>query len=344
MTSPTDDGALARIRVFWRRALVGPPIGARIEIYEELAPTLAAGIGVREALRAVVDRHRGAKRRAAECLAHSVERDVPLSETMRANPDTFTAIEAALVATGERTGRLDVAFRGAAAQLERRRSTANRLIQVCVYPLILVHVMLVIMPLGIIAAARGFGAYLAFVVPALLVCWGALFVAASVHAALAAHPAYARFVERIPVVGRVTRAAALARFARSFAALHGAGVSHDEALGVAAEASGNAELEAETAAAIRSLREGRPLPVALDHLGMLESDVRGLLLAGEQSGELESAARRVADLEDERFDVVLNRAVAVLPSILIGLIAIVVAVLAFKVIGGYYKSILDLAR
>src|SRR6185369_14642803 len=125
-----------RVRSFWRRVLHGPSDGARIQIYEELAPTLTAGIGLREALRSTADRNSGAKRRAVLLLADGVDNNVALSAVMRANPETFTAIEAALVETGERTGRMDTAFRAASAQLERAKAVRARMWQSVSYPLL----------------------------------------------------------------------------------------------------------------------------------------------------------------------------------------------------------------
>jgi len=330
------EGALRRLRTFWRRTLFGPSVQARIEIYEELAPTLAAGIGLREALQSTTDRHSGAKRRAVELLSDGVERDVALSETMRANPEFFTPLESALVATGERSGRMDVAFRSAAAQLERSNSTRTRFVQACTYPLVLVHCLILIPSLGMIAVPRGVLAWLAFVLPALAVLWSVILGVTSVFAAFQGSPAFARLLARVPVVGSALKAAALARFTRAFSALHGAGVTYDETLLTAGLVSGHALIAQDANVAVDALRRGEPFPTALSMMRTLPSDDLGLLISGEHSGELEQSARRVAELEEARFDVVTKRALAVLPTVLVGLVGLAVAVLAFKVIGGYY--------
>src|SRR6185369_15752041 len=147
--------------------------------------------------------------------------------------------------------------------------------------------------------------------------WGGILVAASVHAALSGSRSYARFLQAVPVVGSTVRTGSLARFARAFSSLHGAGVPYDEALRIAAEASGNAVIRTDAAVAVHALARGATLPEALTTMSFLPSDDRGLLIAGEQSGELESAAERVATLEDQRFDVVMKRATALLPGFLV---------------------------
>jgi type II secretory pathway component PulF len=333
--------ALSRVRTFWRRTLRGPSPGARIEIYEELAPTLTAGIGVRQALRMTADRHRGAKRQAVELLADGVDRDVPLSATMREHPETFSPIEAALVATGERTGRLDTAFRAAAAQLDKARATRNRIIQACAYPLFLVHAL--VATVGMVQMFAG-GSFLAVVVPAYLIIWGGLAAVATAHAALSGSPGYQRFLERIPVAGAVVKTSAMTRFARAFAALHGAGMTYDESLRIAADASGSALLRADAAIANYALSTGAPLPAALTEMSSIPAEARGILIAGEQSGELEAAANRVAQLQEERGDVVSKRAISLLPGCLVLIVGLAVGFLAFRVIGGYYKSMLDVMK
>lgn len=340
---PVDASApvppLQRVTTFWRRTLTGPSAGARIAIYEELAPTVAAGIGLREALRAVADRHSGAKRRAVELLADGLDHDVQLAATMRSAPAVFSPIEAALVATGERTGRIDVALRAAAAQLERDRDMRNRIIQAVAYPLLVLHCFILMCSL---VRMFGGGSFLLLAVPSFLALWGGVFAVASLHAAFAGSPGYARWVERVPVLGAVIRAGALARFARAFAALHGTGVSYDESLSVSAEASGNAIIRSDAALAVYAVRSGQPFSVALATMKSIPLDDYGLLIAGEQAGDLEGAANRVAKLEDDRFEVVTKRATAVLPGLLMLVMGAAVAFYAISFYANLYGGILSM--
>jgi type II secretory pathway component PulF len=336
MTGDPPETPSDRVRAFWRRTLRGPGAGARLEVYEELAPTLGAGIGLREALHMSADRHRGAKRRMLDLLADGLERDVPLSETMRKNPDVFTPIEAALVATGERSGRIDAAFGEAAAQLERARRVRNRVIQAIAYPVLLVHCFILMCSL---VRMFGGGSFLSIALPSFLAFWGGLFALASIHAACAGQAGYARLVVRLPVIGRVVRAGALARFFRSFAALHGAGVAYDECLRVGADASGDGVIRADAAIAVYALAQGAPLPAALAQMTSIPTDDRSLLIAGEQSGELEAAAKRASALEEDRFDVVLKRALALLPGCLVALIGLAVGWYAISFYAGLYRGL-----
>jgi type IV pilus assembly protein PilC len=332
-------GALGRVRTFWRRTLFGPSVVARIEIYEELAPTLAAGIGLREALQATTDRHSGAKRRAVELLSDGVERDVPMSVTMRANPEFFTLIEAAIVETGERTGRMDVAFRGAAAQLERAKAVRTRMWQSVSYPLLLVHCFILMCS---VVRMFGGGSFLLLAVPSFALLWGGIFLVASVHAARQDSEGYARRLRSIPLFGSVLRVGSLARFARVFAALYGSGVAYGEALLIAGQASGDAVMCAEAVTAASALDRGASLPEALTRMPSIPSDDMGLLLAGEKSGELEGAALRVSVLEDARYDVSVNRMAGLLRNGLVVVMGCAVGLYAVSFYAKYYGAILDI--
>ena len=336
MTGDPPDTPLSRVRAFWRRTLKGPGVGARIEIYEELAPTLSAGIGIREGLHFAADRHGGSKRRLLDLLADGLERDVPLSETMRSNPDVFSAVETALVATGERTGRMDAAFRAASAQLERSRGVRNRIIQAVAYPVLLIHCFIMMCSL---VRMFGGGSFLAIALPSFLAFWGGLFVLTSLHVACSRDARYSQMLAAVPLVGRVVRAGALGRFLRCFAALHGAGVAYEECLRLSADASSDGAVRADADAAARSLAGGAPLAIALAQMSTIPGDDKGLLIAGEQSGELEAAASRAAMLEETRFDVVLKRATALLPGCLVILIGIAVGWYAISFYAGLYRGL-----
>jgi type IV pilus assembly protein PilC len=335
MNGTPPDTPLERVRAFWRRTLRGPGLGARIEIYEELAPTVGAGIGIRQAIAFAADRHGGAKRRALDLLGDGLERDAPLSATMMRHPDVFSPVEAGLVATGERTGRLDAAFRSASEQLERARGVRNRIVQAFAYPVLLVHCF--ILMVSIVRSFRE-GSFFGTAIPWIAAFWGVLVLTASAHAALSRSPAYAQTLAALPLIGRVVRAGALGRFLRCFAALHGAGVAYEDCLRISADASADGAIRADAEAAARALAGGAPLVVALSQMPTIPSDDRGLLIAGEQSGELESAANRAAQIEENRFDVVLKRTAALLPGCLVVIIGVAVGWYAISFYAGLYGS------
>ncbi len=334
-----NDGATPRtlVRTFWRRTLFGPSIGARIRIYEELAPSLAAGIGLKEALHSAADRSAGSRGRALRLLADGLDRDVPLAVTMRANPDVFTPIEAALVATGDRTGRMDVAFRAASTQLERALAVRDRVRHAVAYPLLLVHCFILMASFVRMCFGHSF---LLMAVPSFVVLWSAILFGVSLHVAKAGDAGYARLVRRLPLFGPVVRIGSLSRFTRVFGALYGAGVTYAEALPLAGEASGDAAVASEVGLAADALTRGATFAEAISLVASIPTDEMGLFLAGEKAGDLENAALRVSVLEEARFDVAVNRMSAMLRNGLVLLMGLAVGLYAMWFYGKIYGDAL----
>ncbi len=342
---PTDREPRKRAAAFWRRVLSGATPRARLDLYTEIASMTAAGIAVRQALRFIAERQHGARRRLAQALSEPAERGESLSSGLRAHPELFPPIETELVAAGERTGRVDAAFRATAAQVERTLALRNRVISAALYPLFLVHFGIVVLSIPLVGMQRGLGAWLLFVVPVLLLLWGALGAAVTAHVAFAESPRYGRALFAVPVLGRALRAAALSRFLRALSALHGAGVQFDEALLAAGAAAGNGVLREEARAAARLTASGESLTVALAGVATLPRESLAQVAGAEQSGDLESALLRVADLEQERADASATRATALLPGCLVALVALGVAWVAYAVVWrGYFGPILEILR
>lgn len=322
------------IAAFWRRSLRGPTARTRMLLYDEIAPSLGAGVGLRQSLEGARARHGGrGRRRALDALAGAAASGTSLAEAMRAEPDVFSPLETALVAAGERTGRLDAAFRAASAELSKARAASSRTLQASLYPLFLAH-FFVLVPLPLARGASVTG----FALPLLAALWAAAAGLTSLHVGLRGSRGYAAALARIPVVGGLRRAGSLARFARCLAALHASGSSHGESVRLAADASGDAEVRADASVAAHLLDRGASLPQAFDAMACLPQDDRNLLVAGEQSGELESAATRVADLEQARRDALLGRTMALLPALLVLLVGLAVAWLAISFYGRLFSG------
>lgn len=325
--APSVPGPVLAASLWWRRRLFAPGGSARSRLYHEIASLTGAGIGVREALDRLERQHGGRSRRLLEPLVRAVHAGAPLAPAMEARPDLFPPLETALVATGERSGRLDRAFAAASAHAETSHRRSRRLVLSVVYPVFLLHFGVIVMPIGIIGLQRGLGAYLAFVVPVLTSFWLACLLVTTLHAALHPRPSYAAFLRAVPILGRTLRAAALGRFCRALAALHGSGIGLDQALATAAAASGDAALRADLAPRAAIVSSGRLLAEALTGVRGVPSELVSLIATGEHGGDLEAALDKAASSYEERCDVY---AKAIPPALFVlGVALIGVGVLIF---------------
>lgn len=338
-------GLVPRVTAYWRRVFSGPGPARRQALYEELASMVRAGIGLREALGSLLD-HVGNRDAAfLSPLARTVDRGEPLAPAMRADPDMYTALEASLVASGERSGHLDDALRSLAQQMERRVRLRNSVIGASLYPAIVVHVgiLLPTYPIIVLVMKAGAGTYWAFVLLSLTLFWGSLIGGLSYHGAQSGTAAYGRRLARLPVIGAAAKSAALARFCRAFGALHGSGCGMDVALEESGRASGNGWLRDQFLAAVGAVRTGGSLSEALAPIDGLPREMLAAIETGEKTGSLSETMARLAKLNEERLETSMERVARLLPAILILIVAIPVAIFVMWFALGYVAKIRELA-
>jgi len=333
-----DVAFLPDVRLFWARLFLGPTDHQRVQLYQELAGMTAAGIGIREALEGMLQRHGRRTGRVISCLSEAVQAGNTMAPAMAARPDLFSGLEAGLVRAGERTGPLDHAFNSVADAVERRKKIRNQIVAGVAYPLLLIHFGLFVMPLGFILVRSGLGAYLAFVIPIFLLLWGVIFAAASLHGGLSRRVSYGRFILAVPIFGAAARYAAVTRFARALSALNGAGTDAATALVDAAHAGGNAWMTREIEQAATTVLEGNTLAHSLLGNPALPQEVWNSIASGEQAGELEAALSRTADVYEEKFRTASRASSGALFVLMMGLVALMVMGAAWNVISDYLAA------
>jgi type II secretory pathway component PulF len=306
----------------WKRWLFGMSGRARMLLYEETASLVGAGFGIREALADLMGRSGGRRRRALERLADAVHHGVPVGEAMLGFPEHFAPVEARLVAAGEKTGRLDRAFRDAAAEIARARVARDRFVKSAAYPVFLLHFALFV-PSCVLASNRSSGSAATLQAFAIcLVAWGAVAALTTLHLSRRDTPGWGRALAHLPLVGPVARSAAISRASRVTAALHDAGEDLPSTLSHAADACGNGWVASELRDAAGRVQQGVPLTAALVGVGAFGTDARHLVETGERSGTLSESFRRIAELEDQRFS-----AAAVRLAVAVGAVVFAVVVL-----------------
>lgn len=141
----------------------------------------------------------------------------------------------------------------------------------------------------------------------------------------------------VPVVGSLRRGVATARMAHSLAALLDSGVPIATAMGHAARATGDAELEARLTVARAQIGGGQSLSQALDASGAASQTTIRLARAGEESGRLPSMLSHAAKIEQKRVDQIVRTAVRMLEPMLLLTFASVVALVAAALLQAIYS-------
>jgi general secretion pathway protein F len=134
---------------------------------------------------------------------------------------------------------------------------------------------------------------------------------------------------RLPVVGRVVRLLAIARFTRTLATLLAGGLPIVRALDIAKHVANNRVLGAAVDAARDSLTEGSSLARPLRASGEFPPIVVHMVDVGEQSGELEGMLEKVADTYEEQVETTVTRLTALLePFLILVMVGVVVLIIA----------------
>lgn len=142
-----------------------------------------------------------------------------------------------------------------------------------------------------------------------------------------------RFALRVPAVNSIIRKVVVARFARTFSALNGAGVSILETMTVTAHALGNVVYEESLLAAVDSVKNGKPLSLVLEEDGLYPSIVCQMLAVGEETGQTDTVLVKVAEFYEEEVDVAIAGISSIIEPVMIVIMGAAVGLIAASVMG-----------
>jgi len=137
---------------------------------------------------------------------------------------------------------------------------------------------------------------------------------------------------RMPVFGVLTTKIAIARFARNFAQMMGAGVPVLRALQIVGETSGNFVIEQAMHRIADSVRIGGTIAGPLAHEKVFPSMVVQMIAVGESSGALETMLHKVADFYDDQVETETEQLSKAIEPVMTSLLGVIVG---FMVIALY---------
>ena len=321
----------------------------------QLATLVKAGLPLEEGLLAVSEQSDNeAVRRTVAAVRSRVVEGAPLAEALGLFPRVFPEIYRATVSAGEQSGRLDTVLERLADYTENRDRLRQRILGALLYPIVLTVMSLAIvtglltyvvpqvvevfesggttLPLAtrILIAGSAFvreaGPWLAL----------GLVVGVVVFLRWVRAPAARRRVDgwvlRSPLVGRIMRGLAAARFTRTFSILTGSAVPVLESLRIAGAVIGNLPMREAVDAAAERVREGAPIGRSLAQSKLFPPMMVHLISSGESSGRLEEMLERAADNQERELDGVLTGLVGLLGPMLIVAMGVIVLAIVFAML------------
>jgi general secretion pathway protein F len=313
----------------------------------QLSTLIGAGLPIDEALAALSEQAENERQRGLTMsLRARVMEGASLAQALGDFPESFPEIFRATVAAGEQSGRLESVLDRLADYAEARDALKQKMLAALAYPLLLSLVAIAVVAglltwvvpqiVGVfqnLHQTLPLATRVLIAVSAFLRSWGWVILALLVVAVVAARVAlrsevmrhrWHGWLLRLPLVGRLTRAANTARATRTLALLAGSAVPLLDALGIAAQVVPNLPMREALKRAAFKVREGSAFSRALGESGLFPPVALRLIASGERSGELPRMLEEAAQQQQRELDRWLTALTAVLgPAVILAVGAMV---------------------
>ena len=322
----------------------------------QFATMINAGVPILQALNTMREQTESAPMRAAlEQVITDVQGGSSLSDSLAKHPAAFSETYVNMVRAGEAGGILDQILNRLALQVEKDSAIKNKFRGAMIYPIVVclvavgavVFLMVAVIPklASILKDAGGelplqtkiiMGIsdfliqkwYIVIVIIILLVIAFRRYTATS-----AGKYKYHKLLLRTPIFGKIIMKVNVARFARTFSSLLGAGVSVLEALDTTAGALTNVVVKKALTDAAVQIKNGQPIAESLASSNVLPQIIIQMTAVGEETGQLDTVLNKVAEFYEEEVDTVINSLSSVIEPILIVSLGTVVGIIVASVLG-----------
>ena len=129
---------------------------------------------------------------------------------------------------------------------------------------------------------------------------------------------------RLPVFGELFKKIAVARFARNFSSMMGAGVPILQILQIVGDTSGNYVVEEALKKVAESVRQGKSIAEPLSHATVFPPMVTQMIAVGEDAGALEQMLSKIADFYDDEVQSATEQLTAMIEPLMIAFLGVVV--------------------
>ncbi|MEP6710423.1 MAG: type II secretion system F family protein [Candidatus Saccharibacteria bacterium] len=326
----------------------------------QLSTMISAGVPLLRALTSLGDH---SESKALKKILASVTKDIEggsaLGDALAKYPNAFSDVYVNMVRAGEAAGILDEILKRLALQQEKSSTIRKKIKSAMTYPMVLVVIMtvaffglmiFVIPQIGKILLDLGgpdaklpaLTLFMLGLSHVLITYWyiifpglfgGVVFILRYIKTPKGKSQ-FHHLILKIPAIKTIIRKVAVARFARTFSALMGAGVAVLEALSVTAHAIGNVVYEEALLKASEEVKNGKQLSgVIEEYEDLFPSIVAQMLSVGEETGQTDTVLVKVADFYEEEVDVAIESLSSIIEPVMIVIMGSLVGLIAASVMG-----------
>ncbi|MFN0057966.1 MAG: type II secretion system F family protein [Planctomycetota bacterium] len=321
----------------------------------QMATLLGAIIPIPSALEGIAEQEQNAALKSLLTQAASdVRRGVSFSAALSSYPRHFPPLYISMVEVGEESGQLAPVLDDLGTYLEEQDAVRGEIKSAVAYPLLVMTLgvattfvlLTFVMPrlLGLLdgmsdglpAPTRALLALSAFFQSYWLALLGVVAVGTfAARAYFRTGPGalwWDRRKLRLPVLGKLFTAAALARFARTLGTLHRAGVSLLRALDIVRNTVGNRFLAAQVDFVAEEARGGDSLARPIQKLELFPPTMVQMIKVGEDTGQLDTMLLKVAAIQEAQVRVHSKTLTSLLGPLLILAVGVVVGFIVISLL------------
>lgn len=300
-------------------------------------------------------------------VAKDVEGGASLGNALEKHPNAFNDVYVNMVRAGEAAGILDDILKRLALQQEKSATIRKKIKSAMAYPTVLMCItvvaffglMLFVIPqIGKIltdlggpdAKLPGITLFMLGISGLITGYWYIIFpvIGGSIYGVMRyiktpkGKEQFHLIILKIPGVRNIIKKVAIARFARTFSALMGAGVAVLECLRITAHSVGNVVYEKAIIDAAVEVKNGKPLSAVISENPLFPPIVSQMLSVGEETGQTDTILVKVADFYEEEVDVAIEGLSSIIEPTMIVIMGSMVGLIAASVmtpIAGLAQSI-----
>ena len=325
----------------------------------QLSTMVSAGVPILRALTTLQTQAESeAMRDTLAVIVKDVQSGSTLGDAFAKHPNVFSDVYVNMVRAGEAAGILDDILKRVAAQQEKNASIRKKVKGAMTYPVVLLVItivaffalMIFVIPqIGkILTDLGGPDAELPLLTQIMLGIssfmqnqWyilvaaiaGLIFGARQYLRSPAGKAQFHSTVLKIPVLGTIIQKVAVARFARTFASLMGAGVNVLEALRVTGRATGNKSYEIVLEKSAQDVQNGMQLSQSIAQSTLFPPIVAQMLAVGEETGQTDTVLVKVADFYEEEVDTAISSISSIIEPVMIVVMGGMIGLIAASVLG-----------
>jgi type IV pilus assembly protein PilC len=316
----------------------------RINFYQNLSTLLNAGLPILRAIRTTQQRSLKRHRHILRHIEEDIHAGVEMSESMKAFPRLFEPLDVMLVHVGEQTGQLAEILKNLGGWYQFMQKQKRMVLGGLIYPFFMFHVAAFLMPVPwVVLGGGGMEAYIHIVISSLILLYVPLTIAFLIFKLTPSRGILRRIqntlVLWIPLLGSAFRCLAIGRYCSVFSIMYKAGIPILQCAESATRTCGNMAVAHLFEGGYTAAKSGEPMSNGFSP--SLPPEFLELWSVGEESGDLDKASEKLAEIYLDKAQFRFNLISTWTPRLIYLAFVFVMAILIVKAFVKIYSTMIN---